>query len=251
MSRASSRSPRQTFRGDLLRGLRIAIGNMPLEYIAEKLKVTRGTVSRWENDLVQPEQKHVSGLCGIFTLSSDYFYDGNEQRPIPASIVAGNIATFTQAAPILDKAQNRIVVFQTGAPKAPLWWREKVRTILNGNKMEYLVIACIPKSQVSLNLRDAIDASIKEYEFINLKILPEDPQLCFDVMLVDDRHIFVAIHAYDFITRECGIYFEDKRAGEVLNRWLLEVSGKAIPYPLWRSRISAEIHAFGSFHRPP
>jgi transcriptional regulator with XRE-family HTH domain len=117
---------RQHFRGDLLRALVKASG-VKADSIARHLDVNKGALSKWQSGSDRPKQANIQGLCDYFQVAQDYFFDDREQNPIMASVVAGHIATFTQAAPVLDNARRRIIVFQTGAPKAPSWWRQKLQ----------------------------------------------------------------------------------------------------------------------------
>jgi hypothetical protein len=64
-------------------------------------------------------------------------------------------------------------------------------------------------------------------------------------MLIDASHVFLAIHGTDFMTRQCGIYFEDSRVGAALNQWLDGISRRAVHYEKWRSAVNAELHGFG------
>lgn len=43
--------------------------------LAEMLCVSRPTISRWENDAVQPTTENIESLCKIFNVDSNYFFD--------------------------------------------------------------------------------------------------------------------------------------------------------------------------------
>lgn len=57
--------------GKNLQFLRHLKGNMTQEALAEKMNVSRQTVSKWELDTAQPEMDKALELCGIFNCSLD------------------------------------------------------------------------------------------------------------------------------------------------------------------------------------
>jgi transcriptional regulator with XRE-family HTH domain len=240
-------SARPIFRHELLQALAEATG-MGLADIAREVGVTKSSVSKWLSGTDRPKDVHILKLCAHYQLPPDFFYDEREYRPLKASAVAGNVATFIQAAPLLQRAERQVVIFQTGAPKAPLWWREKVRRLVMTKSIEFRVIVCIPRDEVTLGLIDSIEKSIKDYTSgIHLKFLPEEPQLCFDVMVIDDRHIFFAVHGDNFITRCCGTYIEDAYTGAALGQWLSTRWRRAKPSENWIADAKASRHVFSPF----
>ena len=60
--------------GSNLQYLRRLCGNMTQEALAERMKVSRQTVSKWETDLAQPEMEKAIGLCGVFGCSLDNLF---------------------------------------------------------------------------------------------------------------------------------------------------------------------------------
>src|SRR4051812_7743931 len=143
----------RNFRKDLLSALRKASG-IQQKAIASTLKVTGATVSRWESGKDKPTNSHLDSLAIMFDVPKDYFSDPTEHTQIPLSVYSGNVATYILSLPMVQTAEHSIVVFQTGRPKAPNWWREqlKKRLIDLRGAVEYLVIACIPPSEASSEL---------------------------------------------------------------------------------------------------
>ena len=60
--------------GSNLQYLRRLCGNMTQEALAERMKVSRQTVSKWETDLAQPEMEKAIWLCGVFGCSLDNLF---------------------------------------------------------------------------------------------------------------------------------------------------------------------------------
>jgi transcriptional regulator with XRE-family HTH domain len=54
--------------------------NITQEALAEKLDVTRQTVSRWENDSAFPETEKLIELCNLFNCSMDLLVRGNAEE---------------------------------------------------------------------------------------------------------------------------------------------------------------------------
>lgn len=50
------------------------------EDLADKLDVTRQTVSRWETDAAYPEMDKIITLCSIFSCSMDVLMRGDAQK---------------------------------------------------------------------------------------------------------------------------------------------------------------------------
>lgn len=63
--------------GKNLQFLRHLRGNMTQEELAEKMSVSRQTVSKWELDAAQPEMEKALELCGFFTCSLDDLFRGD------------------------------------------------------------------------------------------------------------------------------------------------------------------------------
>ncbi len=60
--------------GKNLQHLRRLNKNMTQETIAERLEVSRQTVSKWENDECKPEMEKAIELCGLFSCSLDNLF---------------------------------------------------------------------------------------------------------------------------------------------------------------------------------
>ena len=62
--------------GKNLQYLRRLRGNMTQENLAEKLSVSRQTISKWELDTAQPEMDKAIELCALFSCSLDELFRG-------------------------------------------------------------------------------------------------------------------------------------------------------------------------------
>ncbi|MBD5517214.1 MAG: helix-turn-helix transcriptional regulator, partial [Lachnospiraceae bacterium] len=60
--------------GKNLQFLRHLKGNMTQEDLAEKMNISRQTVSKWELDTAQPEMEKAIELCGLFNCSLDNLF---------------------------------------------------------------------------------------------------------------------------------------------------------------------------------
>lgn len=60
--------------GKNLQYLRRLSGEMPQETLAEKLNVSRQTISKWELDIAQPEMSKAIELCRLFSCSLDNLF---------------------------------------------------------------------------------------------------------------------------------------------------------------------------------
>lgn len=60
--------------GKNLQYLRQLSGNMTQEYLAEKMNVSRQTISKWEMDAANPEMEKALELCRIFNCSLDNLF---------------------------------------------------------------------------------------------------------------------------------------------------------------------------------
>ena len=60
--------------GRNLQHLRRLSGNMTQEALAERLNVSRQTVSKWEMDAAQPEMAKALELCRIFSCTLDNLF---------------------------------------------------------------------------------------------------------------------------------------------------------------------------------
>ena len=58
--------------GDRIYKLRNSAG-MSQDALAEKLNISRQTVSRWETGTSRPTGRHIKSLCAIFGVNRDYF----------------------------------------------------------------------------------------------------------------------------------------------------------------------------------
>lgn len=56
--------------------LRKTIG-LSQEELAEKARISRQTVYKWESDSVQPSSENIATLCAVLGVSRDYFYIDN------------------------------------------------------------------------------------------------------------------------------------------------------------------------------
>ena len=63
--------------GKNLQFLRHLRGNMTQEDLAEKMGVSRQTVSKWELDAASPEMDKAVELCGLFHCSMDDLFRGD------------------------------------------------------------------------------------------------------------------------------------------------------------------------------
>ena len=63
--------------GKNLQFLRHLKGNMTQEDLAEKMNISRQTVSKWELDTVQPEMDKAIELCRLFNCSLDNLFRGD------------------------------------------------------------------------------------------------------------------------------------------------------------------------------
>lgn len=68
--------------------------NLSQEYIAEQLDVSRQAVSKWENDLTEPETGNLIQLAKVFGVSVEYLANGEEATP-KIVYVEKRIPTFT------------------------------------------------------------------------------------------------------------------------------------------------------------
>lgn len=231
------RRPYRRFRGKLLRELREARGLSQKE-LGSEISATRFAISKWETERDNPHPSTVQRICRFFEKPHDYFYDQAEQQAVEASVILGHLASFTRSAPIVVSAFHRILVFQTGGPKAPTWWRKQlgghVSAAIPG--ISYIVIACISPEAVGPQLFSAIEAASEEFGdgVVDLHILEEHPQLGIDLMVVDGEHIVLALQATDSGPRQCCIHIENKYVAATLEEWLFRLLGRAVPYSEWK-----------------
>lgn len=68
--------------------------NLSQEYIAEQLDVSRQAVSKWENDLTEPDTGNLIQLAKVFGVSVEYLANGEEATP-KVVYVEKRIPTFT------------------------------------------------------------------------------------------------------------------------------------------------------------
>ncbi len=57
--------------------------NLSQEEVAEKLNVTRQTISKWETDQSSPDFDKILPLCNLYEVSADYLLTGKEGKNIP------------------------------------------------------------------------------------------------------------------------------------------------------------------------
>ena len=62
--------------GTNLQYLRQLSGGMTQEALAEKLNVSRQTISKWESDAANPEMDKALELCKVFNCSLDNLFRG-------------------------------------------------------------------------------------------------------------------------------------------------------------------------------
>lgn len=68
--------------GERIRALRKEQG-MTQEELAQRLSVSRQTVSKWEGDLTQPDLERVIDLGKLFGVTADYLLTGDGEQPGP------------------------------------------------------------------------------------------------------------------------------------------------------------------------
>jgi putative transcriptional regulator len=239
------RRDRRQFRGQLLRQLREARG-WTQGYLASRLGVSRFAISKWETERDNPKPEMVEAISELFEKPRGYFYDQTEHQRIDASVVIGHLASYIECAPTVLNAARRLLVFQTGGPKAPSWWRENLRNHLIDTKgtIEYRVIMCIDPLSVTQGLLEYMQMAGQEFEGakVDLFILEQKPQLGIDILIVDELHVFLALHAQSLVTRQCSVHFEDMRVADALSRWLLTL-GPLVDYDTWRIRAMTQLDA--------
>ena len=62
--------------GDKIYKLRNDAG-MSQDTLAERLNISRQTVSRWETDNSKPTNRHINSLCEIFGVDKNYFFNAD------------------------------------------------------------------------------------------------------------------------------------------------------------------------------
>lgn len=71
--------------------------------LAEMLCVSRPTISRWENDAVQPTTENIESLCKIFNVDSNYFFDNVDGLAVTKEIddqdIVGYLISYAQNSP--------------------------------------------------------------------------------------------------------------------------------------------------------
>ena len=65
--------------GERIRKLRIQ-NNISQEELADKINVSRQTISKWELDIVSPDVYNISVLCKCFNVTTDYLINGDESK---------------------------------------------------------------------------------------------------------------------------------------------------------------------------
>ena len=55
--------------------------NLSQEYVAEMLEISRQAVSKWENDLTEPDTGNLIKLARLFGVSVEYLASGEEAQP--------------------------------------------------------------------------------------------------------------------------------------------------------------------------
>ena len=60
------------------------------EAFAEKLGVSRQSVSKWESDSATPDVNKAIAICELFGVSSDYLLCGKENPPAPEASIDEN-----------------------------------------------------------------------------------------------------------------------------------------------------------------
>lgn len=85
--------------------------NLTQDQLAELLKVTRQTISKWESDLAFPETSKISKLAKVLKVSCDYLLrDDNKSVTAEVSMQSANSydVDWTKLYPILGEYQNTV-----------------------------------------------------------------------------------------------------------------------------------------------
>ena len=56
--------------------------NLSQEQVADKLNVTRQTISKWETDQSMPDLDKIVPICELFDISTDELLSGNKSRNV-------------------------------------------------------------------------------------------------------------------------------------------------------------------------
>ena len=67
--------------------------NLSQEELAEKIYVTRQTISNWENDNIQPSIEMLKKLADIFSVSTDYLLGLEKEEFIDVSGLPPGVVT--------------------------------------------------------------------------------------------------------------------------------------------------------------
>jgi hypothetical protein len=177
----------------------------------------------------------------FYRFLGDNWSDNVPATPIETSVVLGHLATFTRSAPAILTSASKILVFQTGGPKAPSWWREALRQHLvdsadEGWPIEYRVILSIDPDALSENLLSDMEIAGRDFAGapVDLWIFEQKPQLGIDLMVIDDFYVFLALHADSLADRQCSIHLQDKAVAAALTSWLSKIEPLQ-RYESWRA----------------
>ena len=84
--------------------------NLTQDQLAELLKVTRQTISKWESDLTFPETSKISKLAEVLKVSCDYLL--REEKVVTAQVATPNSNSYavdwTKLYPVLGEYQSTV-----------------------------------------------------------------------------------------------------------------------------------------------
>ncbi len=78
-----------------IRALRLARSMSQVE-LAEKLSVTKQSVSNWENDNIQPSIEMLVKISGVFNVSTDYLLGLDDRRYVDVTGISDEAAAHIQ-----------------------------------------------------------------------------------------------------------------------------------------------------------
>lgn len=84
--------------------------NLTQDQLAELLKVTRQTISKWESDLAFPETMKISKLADVLKVSCDYLLRDDKSVTAEVSMKSSNsyVIDWTKLYPILVEYQSKV-----------------------------------------------------------------------------------------------------------------------------------------------
>ena len=75
--------------------------------LAEKIGVSCKAVSKWENDLTEPDTANLIKLSKIFDVSVEYLANGDMTEPITREYIEGT------GGPVIDIRNNQVASLET------------------------------------------------------------------------------------------------------------------------------------------